>query len=135
MRTHAIVAAMFLAPVTAQAAAWTSGFDRGITYYTLKESALELTLACDPNGAYDPPQDYVVASMEGRFVDGPATFEGQGENVTIAFQQGNGLKLQMEDEAWNKLLSIVSSPEGFSFMHNNESLKVTLANQLQHDCK
>ena len=135
MRTHAIVAAMFLAPAITQAASWNSGFDRGITYHVLKEGALELTLACDPNGAYDPPQDYLVVSMEGRFVDGPATFEGQGKNVTIAFQQGNGLKRQMEEGAWNKLLTIISSPEGFSFMHNNESVKVTLANQLQHDCK
>lgn len=135
MRDPAIVAAMILLPAAAQAAAWTSGFDRGITYHALKEGALELTLACDPNGAYDPPQDYVVASMEGRFVDGPATFEGQGENVTITFQLGNGLKRQMGDGAWNKLLTIISSSEGFSFTHNNESVKIIPDNQLQHDCK
>ena len=135
MRTHAAIAAMILVPAISQAAAWTSGFDRGITYHTLKVDALELTLACDPNGAYDPPQDYVVASLEGRFVDGAATFGSSTDSVTVGFQQGNGLKRQMGDNEWNKLLSILSSAEGFSFMHNKKSVKVMPANQLQPDCK
>lgn len=135
MNNYAILAAMILLPATAQAATWTSDFQRGINYYGVKDGALELTLTCDPNGAYSPPQNFMKAFMDGRVVDGSGTLQSDGQTVTIGFEQGTAFKQETEDGAWKMALSIISSPEGFSFTHNNQSVKVTPSNQLQHDCK
>lgn len=130
-----LAALALLLPTVAQAAAWSSGTDRGVPFYTLNSEGLSLTIACDPDAVYAPPQNYIQASVSGRPVDGSVTISNGSNRVALPFEAGTAFKEAMQPETWNKAISILGAQADFTFKDQTVSTKAEPPSQLANDCK
>ena len=131
-----IGAIVFFASATAaHATGWSAGQDRGIPFYKLESGPVSITVACDPEGIYDPPQTYLQASVAGKPLDGGVSLQGGGEKVTLPFESGTAFRQSMEPETWNKAMTIISGPDAFSLDGQSTGKNGEPQQQLAQDCK
>lgn len=134
MKVHAAALAIML-PAAAQAAVWSSGTDRGVPFYSLNSQGLSLTIACDPDDVYQPPQNYIQLSVSGRPVDGSATISSGNNSVTLPFEAGTAFKEAVSPEAWEKAITILGARPEFVFEDQKIAVKIEPSYQLTSDCK
>lgn len=134
MRLPLAVAALVL-PSLAHAAGWSNGIDRGVPFYGYQAEGINLTVACDPEGFYSPPQNYIQASISGRTVNGPVVLSDGRQSVTLSFESGTAFKEAMTPENWSNAISILGNEEGFTFGQVTTGKGSDTPDQLASDCK
>lgn len=131
------VAAFVLAalPVAAVAAGWTKTETRGVELNTLSTPELSLKIVCDPHNAYSGTQNYVLAELKGKDINGNVTLQADNQTASLVFDAGTAFKDSNEPEQWTNGLAILGSKAGFTFSHQGHALKVTPGTPLTHGCK
>lgn len=135
MKPHIGAMVFFASASAAHAAGWSSGQDRGIPFYNLDAGSVSITVACDHEGIYDPPQQYVQASVAGKPLDGKASLKGGGEEVTLPFESGTAFRQSMQSETWNKAMTIIGGPDAFILNGQSITKNDGPPQQFAQDCK
>lgn len=135
MKAQLAALALLVPASAAHAVGWSSGQDRGIPFYSFGAGTLNLTIACDPEGIYQPPQQYIQATIAGKPVDGAVSLSGNGEDVTLPFESGTAFRQAVQPETWNKAMTVLHGPDGFSFGGQRIDTNDGPPDKLGQDCK
>lgn len=131
-----IAAVVFLfSAVAAHASGWASGQDRGIPFYKLDAGSVSITVACDHEGIYDPPQQYLQASIAGKPVEGDVSLRGSDREAILPFESGTAFRQSMQSETWDKAMTILRGSEAFLFDRHSIDINDGPPEQFAQDCK
>jgi len=109
------IAALFAATaVPAAAEQWDVTKDKSLVVHRLSADDLRMTVVCDPEGAFSPPQNYLFVERRGQRVEtGELTVSGGDDTVNLpiigaaAVPTGN-----VED--WNTATDMLFGGRGFN---------------------
>lgn len=135
MKMIAIASILATLPVAASATGWTKTDTRGVELHSLITPEVSLKIVCDPLGAYGEAQNYVLAEIEGKPINGKVTLQSESESVALTFEAGTAFKASIEPGQWAKGLAILGSRAGFTFSHDGAAMKIVPSTPLTHGCK
>ncbi|MGY6696692.1 MAG: hypothetical protein ACXIUW_11810 [Roseinatronobacter sp.] len=134
MRNALIITCLSLMPISASAMSWERMEARGVEAYRVQAQGLRLTLVCDPNGAYDPPQQYLLfrfdAPQEHRLV----RLKAAHASVNLHLIADTQLKLMADPADWAALLDIISDGSPFTLTTDDQAWQLIPANTPDHGC-
>lgn len=103
-----IAAALFAATACpAVAAQWDVTNDKGLLIHRLKAEDLRVTVVCDPEGAFTPPQNYLFVEQNGKRVE-TGVLNVSGDDRTVALPIEGAAVLPSENvEGWNTSMKLL----------------------------
>lgn len=103
-----VAAALFAASACpAIAAQWDVTNDKGLLIHRLKAEDLRVTVVCDPEGAFSPPQNYLFVEQNGQRVEtGTLNVSGGDRTVTLPIE-GAAVLPSENVEGWNASMKLL----------------------------
>ena len=93
---------------TASAASWNATDDKGLKIYNLDAGALQLTLVCDPEGAYIPPLGHLLVYVGGRELESGLLEVAARGSEFVPLKIHNGTVLARENGAhWEQATNVL----------------------------
>ena len=129
-----MIAATCMMPIAAEAMSWERMETRGIVSHTLQTEDLRLTLVCDPNNAYEYPQQYLLFRFAQDAQERQVVLEGGTQQIELPLIADSLLKRLAEEDIWAAALEILSSGEPFTVRTDDQSWFMTPDSQPDHGC-
>lgn len=124
-----LAAAMLLTSTAGQVAAvqWDVSNDKGLVVHRLADDALRLTVVCDPDGAFSPPQEYAIFEQSGQRVEGGEVVISRGDTAaTLVVVGGSAIPFDNE-QAWSAAVSMLLAGGPVNISLGNETVHLDLA--------
>lgn len=129
-----MIAATCMMPVAAEAMPWERMETRGIVSHTLQAEDMRLTLVCDPNNAYEYPQQYLLFRFAQDAQARQVVLESANREIELPLMADSLLKPLAEEDVWAAALEILSSGEPFTIKADEQSWIMTPDSQPDHGC-
>ncbi|WP_265501265.1 hypothetical protein [Paracoccus beibuensis] len=115
------------------AAQWQSEEVKGIFSHTVQDGTARLEVVCDPEGLWTPPEFHVVATENGRFMEGD-TVEVRTDAKTMTYSLSGGSILGETAEEWNELIAAIGKPGTITFSATGKEVTFNIEGSLPADC-
>ena len=109
MRKPFMTAAFLVASVAGQAAAtqWDVTTDKGLVVHRLTADTIRLTVVCDPEGAFTPPQNYLFVEQSGQRVEAGELAVSGGDSAVSLPIEGAAALPTGNVESWNTAMNLL----------------------------
>lgn len=115
------------------AAQWKSGEDKGLLVYDLQDGAARVKLVCDPEGVWTTPAYHVTPSEAGATLEGTSVEVKAGEKA-LTLPLSGGSILGADQESWNELLPMLTTPGTVSFAASGKVITVEVSDAVATNC-
>lgn len=129
-----IIVCLGMVPISASAMSWERMEARGIEAHTLQAQGVRLTLVCDPYGAYDPPQQYLLFKFGDQQDHRLVGLNAEHASVNLDLIADAQLELMANPPDWAALLEIVSDGSAFTLTTDDQSWQMIPGNKPDHGC-
>lgn len=129
MRKPFITAALLIASTAGQVAAaqWDISNDKGLVVHRLAADAMRLTVVCDPERAYSPPQEYAIFELSGKRVEGGEVVISRGDTAATLVVVGGSAIPSDNEQAWSAAVSMLLTGGPVNVNLGNETVHLDLA--------
>lgn len=87
--------------IPAAAEAWKLRNDKGLVIFSLDAAPFDLTLVCDPEGAFIPPQIYMLVDINGKRLESGVLEVAQGDHTVRLNVEHFAIVPARPDFEWN----------------------------------
>lgn len=137
MKLHSIILAGLICASTssiASAAAWEVTDDKGLQIHRLTVDSLRLTLTCDPEGLYSPPQNFALVDHLSQRVETGTLTVTSGEQAISLTIDGGSILPSHNTEAWNEGVAILLGSAPYTVQVGDVSASVTVEGNPRNVC-
>lgn len=109
MRKSVAVTSILIAAAATQAPAaqWNVSDNKGLSVHHLATENLRLTVVCDPNNAFSPPQDYIIIEFDGQRVEEGELTITRGDDTATVVVEGASVLPAGNEQGWNAATSML----------------------------
>lgn len=128
-------AAVLLASCGAAGAAeWTETDDKGLRLHALQDGTTTISLVCDSDGLWEPPEYHLVL-QDGGGGFGTGEIQVSKDELTLTLALSGGAILSTDRTAWNVLIDLLSKPGPVTFAAAGRRVVVSSTEGLVSRCK
>ncbi len=134
MKKTLLVAAFIAAGSPVFAAPWKVENDKGLLVHRLDAKPLKLMMVCDPDGAYIPPQVYMMVTAGAKSLEaGDVTIRRADESVVLKIR-AEVILARDNPDAWNKAVGWLLDGGAVDLSAGGKTVSVTAGGPMQNPC-
>lgn len=113
---------------------WSVKNDKGLLIHKLASGDIALTVVCDPNGAYQPPEVFMMVEENGRKLEaGQLAVSRDGETARLNIV-GAAIVARTDAGSWNKALGWLMDGGAVGFSTGNVEASVPAGAVFKNTC-
>lgn len=134
MKKTLLVAAFIAAGSPVFAAPWKVENDKGLLVHRLDAKPLKLMMVCDPDGAYIPPQVFMMIDVQAKRVEsGNLSVTRDGETVALPIENG-GISAKDNPDIWNKAVGWLLDGGAVDLSAGGKAVSIAASAPMQNPC-
>ena len=114
------------AAVPAYAEAWKIENDKGLVIHNLNAAPFQLTLVCDPDGAFIPPQNYMLVKLSGKELKSGTLEVEQGDETASLKIEAAAILAKNDAAEWNAATNLLFAGGAVTLKADAKELRVEL---------